>query len=119
MIALTDKNLVLYAAQNYTNKRILDLEEFYEDFSRFNYLKRLFTRYYDRSSLQERLILNHLIRIYNVFRPEAATKICQFKIPEEQWPALKTFLLYLNYIEEHQFINTSSDLYIAKKLQEI
>lgn len=119
MIELNEKNLVLYAAQNYTNKRILDLEEFYEDFSRFKYLKRLFTRYTEKRTLQERLILNHLIKIYNVFRPAAATHICQFKIDESAWPALKTFLLYLNYIEDHQFINTSTDLYVAKQLQQI
>lgn len=119
MNELNEKNLILFAAQNYINKRILDLDEFYDDYAKFKYLKRLFTRYSINKVLQERLILNHLIKIYNVFKPEAATKICQFKIEEEQWPALKTFLLYLNYIEDHQFINISSDLYVAKKLQEI
>lgn len=119
MSEITNRNFELYAAQNYTNKRLLNIEEFYEDLAKFKYLKKLLTKYVDRKILRERLILNHLIKIYNVFDFKAATELCFFKCTEKQWSALKTFLLYLNYIEEREYINIPIDLFIVNKLQEI
>lgn len=116
---LNASNFNLYAAQNYTNPRVLNVDEFYDDLYRFKYLKKLFTRYENGNGLQERLILNHLILIYNVFKMEAATNMCFFKINEKSWPALKTFILFLSYIKEEDFINIPSDLYVAKKLQQV
>jgi len=111
-------NFSLYAAQHYTNPRVLNVDEFYEDLNKFKYVKKLFTKY-KTGDLKERLILNHIISIYNVFNIEAATKMCFFKMDEESYPALKTFLLYLNYIQEHEFINIQCDLYVVKKLNKI
>lgn len=116
---LNDKNFELYAAQNYNNPRCLDIAEFYDDVSKFKYLKKLFKRYSDKNVLQERLILNHIITLHNIFVVEAATNMCFYKIHEIHWPALKTFLLYLNYIREDEYINIPSDLYVALKLQQI
>jgi len=112
-------NFSLYAAQHYTNPRVLNVDEFYEDLNKFKYVKKLFTKYKTSGDLKERLILNHIISIYNVFNIEAATKMCFFKMDEESYPALKTFLLYLNYIQEHEFINIQCDLYVVKKLNKI
>lgn len=116
---LNNDNFMLYAAQNYNNPRILDVNEFYEDFNKFKYLKKLLTKYTDKKELHERLISNHIISIYNVFNFEAATNMCFFRLRKESWPALKTFLLFHNYIKPDQFINIPSDLYVAKKLKEI
>jgi hypothetical protein len=116
---LNNSNFMLYAAQNYINPRILDVNEFYEDLNRFKYLKKLLTKYADKKVLHERLISNHIISIYNVFKFEAATNMCFFRLKEESWPALKTFLIFHNYINVDQFINIPSDLYVAKKLKEI
>jgi hypothetical protein len=113
---LTDENFALYAAQNYSNPRILNIAEFNEDIDRFKYLKKLFTQYSDKGELRERLISNHLICIYNVFNYEAATNMCFFKLKEIHWPALKTFLMYHNYIGYDDFPNIPSDLYVAKSL---
>ena len=116
---LNSSNFNLYAAQNYTNPRVLDVDEFYEDLYRFKYLKKLFTKYENGKELQERLILNHLILIYNVFRMEAATDMVFFKINERSWPELKTFILFLSYIKEDDFINIPTDDLIAEKLQRL
>lgn len=118
-VKLNNNNIFLYAAKNYINPRLLSLDEFKEDFSKFKYLKKLLTRYYNKGELQERLILNHIINIYNVFERKAATEMCKYKIEPEHWPALKTFLLYLNLINETDFINISTDFIIAQKLQDI
>ena len=116
---LTNKNFILFSAQNYTNTRILNEKEFYDDLIRFKYLKKLFTKYEKHKILKERLILNHIISIFNVFNMEAAVQMCLFKLNKTSYPALKTFLLYLNYITENDMKDISVDLYITKKLKEI
>lgn len=117
--SISDENFALYAAQNYNNPRILDINEFNEDIDRFKYLKKLFTQYSDKGELHERLISNHLICIFNVFRYEAATNMCFYKLKETQWPALKTFLMYYNYISYDDFHDIPSDLLVAKRLKEM
>jgi hypothetical protein len=116
---LTDKTFLIFAARHYANPCCADVKEFYEDIARFKYLKKLLKRYKDKSELQERLILNHIIIIHNSFGISAGVRMCFFKIPEEYWPALKTFLLYLNYIYIEEYINIPSDMYVARKLQQI
>ena len=102
-VTLTDSNLQLFAAQNYRNRRALSVAEFEKDFSHFKYLKKLFTRHTNGKELRERLILNHLISIYNVFEIEAATAIILFKLDPTELPVFKAFLDYLNYLEEGDF----------------
>ena len=94
MTPLNESNFLLYAAANYTNT-VYDTEEFYDDLKRFKYLKRLFSRYIEKGELKERLILNHIITLYNVFSHDAATRMLFFKIDEEHWGILKTFLIFL------------------------
>ena len=60
-------------------------EEFFDDLKRFKYVKRLINRYHEKGELAERLILNHLIVIFNVFGPEAGVEMLALKIPLEQW----------------------------------
>jgi len=116
---LTEKNFELYAAKHYNNPRCLDIQEFYDDLLKFKYLKRLFSRYKEKNELQERLILNHLITIHNVFYVDAARSMCFHKIDEVMWPSLKTFLLYLNYLPEEGYNDIPIDLFIARRLQQI
>ena len=116
---LTDRNFELYAAKHYNNPRCIDIQEFYDDLSKFKYLKRLFGRYKEKKELQERLILNHLITIHNIFYIEAARTMCFHRIDEAMWPALKTFLLYLNYLPEDEYVDIPVDLFVVKKLQSI
>jgi hypothetical protein len=74
------------------------MSEFESDLKRIKYLKRLFRRYKATKILKERLILNHIILLYNVFGVEAATRTLFFKIDENNYDILKTFLIYLNYM---------------------
>lgn len=98
-MVLNDSNFLLYAAANYTNT-VYDNEEFFDDLKKIKYLKRLFSRYHDKEELKERLILNHLITIYNVFNPEAATRMLFYRIDEQYWHVLKTFLVFLQYMPD-------------------
>ena len=80
MQQLDDSNFMLYAAANYDNPQCYDTDEFYDDLKRFKYLKRLLNRYKETGELKERLILNHLTVIYNVFGSTPATRLLFFKL---------------------------------------
>lgn len=103
MTKLTDKNYIMYAMKNYANPQCVDLDDFYEDLKRIGYIRRLLIKYKKSKSLRERLILNHLIILYNVFPVQEITNILFFKIEREYWSALKTFLVYLNFMPEKLF----------------
>lgn len=115
---LNNDNFVLYASRHYNNKQCLDVEEFYEDLQRFKYLKRLFSRY-DQGDLQERLILNHLIVLYNVFGIKPSNKMVFYKVNEKHWPSLKTFLVFLNFLPEEEYVDVPLDQSIIEKLRKL
>lgn len=93
---LNDSNALVYAAKNYDNPHFFDTIEFYEDLSRFKYIKKLFGRYADTGEINERLVLNHLIVVYNVFGVEAATRLLFLRM-KEYGSFLKPFLILLNF----------------------
>ena len=97
-LELTEDNFALFAIKHYDNPACKGVDEFNDDLKRFRYLKRLFKKYTTGKDLRERLILNHLVVIYNLFGAEAATKMLFFKIERQFWPQLKTFLVFLNYM---------------------
>ena len=116
---LNNKNFELYAAKYYDNPCCLSVEDFHEDLARFKYIVRLLRRYQETGISQERLILNHIISIYNVFDIEAATRMMFYRIDAELWSTLKTFLIYLNYLPTSQYKNITVDINIANKLKNL
>ena len=116
---LTRKNFGLFAAKNYNNPECMDIEEFKDDLSRFKYIKRLLRRYADHSDLQERLILNHLIVIYNVFGIEAANKMIWFKIENEHYHFIKPFLVFLHYLPDSEKVEIGMDKGIVEVLRNL
>ena len=97
---LTEENFLMYAMREYNNIQCTDVEEFYDDLKKIKYIKRLFNIYKNNGQLKERLILNHLIIFYNVFSVEAGTRILFYKIEDNFWPMLKTFLIFLDRMPE-------------------
>jgi hypothetical protein len=93
---LTESTFLLYAMKHYDNPQCTEMTEFEEDLKRFQYLRKLFGRYRHEDELKERLILNHLIVLYNVFGP-AATNMLFMKLKEFH-EYLKPFVVYLNYM---------------------
>ena len=96
---LNDDNFLIYAMKCYNAPHCI-MSEFESDIKRTKYLKRLFRRYKIAKSLKERLILNHIILLNNVFGPEATARILFYKIDERDYDILKTFLGYLNIAPE-------------------
>jgi hypothetical protein len=92
---LTNETLIEYALKCYTKPHYI-VSEFEEDYKRIQYLQKLFYRYKNRGELKERLILNHMIILSNVFGVTASVRILFLRIDKDYHPILKSFLSYLN-----------------------
>ena len=120
---LTDDNIMLYAAKAYDKPNCV-MSEFTEDMKRLNYIKRLFRRYHKHGEMRERLILNHIVVLYNIFGPEVTTRILFFNANKDDYNILKTYLLFLNLMPERvRGINgkdiISSDIAVDMKVAEV
>lgn len=116
---LSDDSFLLYAAKHYYKPNCIDAEEFYEDLKRFKYLKRLINRYQETGILSERLMLNHIIVIFNVFGIAPALKMMEFKIGLDNWSIVKPFLVLLRYIKYDQYTDVVMDKVVVEKLRKI
>ena len=96
---LNESNFLVFAMHHYDNPQCHSLQEFEEDLKKFLYLKKLLSRYKNNGELRERLILNHIIVLYNIFG-ESATQMLFYKIDESCWDSLITFLVYLDRMPE-------------------
>ena len=116
---LLEENLVRFAIKQYYTPRGIDFDEFYTDLKRFQYVKRLLNRYCDYGKLGERLILNHLIVIFNVFGYYGGLKILGLKLDDRHWPIIKPFLVLLKAIRSNQYTDIKSDPEVDEKLRKI
>lgn len=101
---LNDDNFLILAAKAYDKPLTLS-SEFESDLKRFRYLKRLIRKYKNNNDLKERLILNHIIILGNVFGIELAVKMLFLKIESCDYDVLKTFLVYLRYLPSEVHVN--------------
>jgi hypothetical protein len=124
---LTSENIMMYAMKIYDKPNCI-MSEFKEDMKRFNYLKRLFRRYRKVGEIKERLVLNHLVVLYNVFGAEPLTRMLFFKMSKDDQSIVKTYLLFLSCMPDMvkgirgQDILSSDipvDLKVAEVLREI
>ena len=109
----------MFAIKHYDNPQCEGEKEFQDDLKRFKFLKRLLRKYYDTGVLKERLLLNHLIVLNNVFGPDACATLLLYKIQKEFWPALKSFLLFLNIITEDELKDIKENEKILEVLKEL
>ena len=112
-------NFTLYAFKYYNNPQCTDIEEFYDDLKKFKYLKKLLNRYRDTGIFSDRLVLNHIITIYNLFGIKPATDLMKYKIEEDHWPALKACLLFLGYIHSTEYEEIQTDQRVMATLEKI
>lgn len=114
---LSEDNFLVYAMHHYDNPQCHNIEEFDKDLRIFLYLKKLITRYKQSDELRERLILNHIIVLYNIFGT-AATNMLFYKIDEKYWDVLVTFLVYLERMPESvpQYGIRTSDISLDEKI---
>lgn len=94
MVELSESNFMLYAIKHYHSPGTIGMEDLEEDLKRIKYLKRLLNRFDKTGEANERLVLNHLVVLYNVFG-DAATDMLFFKLSSSYWSILKTYLVFL------------------------
>lgn len=99
MITLDESNFILYAASNYDNPTCYDTEEFEDDLKRFKYLKRLLNKFNESGEFKDRLILNHLIILFNVFGHKATVRMLFYKLPEYH-SEIKTILTFMGVMPD-------------------
>jgi len=99
---ITPDNVIMFAIKHYDNPQCEGEREFYDDMKRFKYIKRLLRKHKDTGILKERLLLNHIIVLNNLFGAEACVTLLLFKIQKEHWETLKSFLLFLNIIRDDE-----------------
>lgn len=126
---LTPKNALLYATRSYENAQCVDVREFLEDYQRFKYVKRLCRRYLTTKQMSERLFLNHVIGLVNVFGAEATVRLLFVKCDSERsYRVLKPFLEYLSILPDvvvgingYDIVTTDipADTRILKKLRDL
>ena len=118
---LTEDNFLLFAIKNYENPQAVTKEDFDKDLNHFKYIKRLLKRYKNTGQLKTHLPLNHFIILYNIFG-EACTPMLFFKIEEELWSSMKTFVMFLGRLPDypHSGIHdVQVDLYCLQELYKI
>jgi hypothetical protein len=116
---LTNDNITMFAIKHYDNPQCEGELEFHDDMKRFKYIKRLLRKYKDSGELKERLILNHMTVIYNVFGTDAGSTLLLFKIEPEFWGILKTFMIFLNMLPIGELEEVTEDEEIKKVLEKL
>ena len=96
---LNESNYIMFAIKNYENPQAVTQEDFYEDMKRFKWVKRLLNKYKNTGDLNVHLVMNHFIILYNVFG-DATTPLLFYKLDEDLWSILKTFVIYLERLPE-------------------
>ena len=97
---LNTDNFQLFAIKNYENPQAVTRQDFDKDLNHFKYIKRLLKRYKNNGELKTHLLLNHFIILYNIFG-EATTPMLFYKIEEELWAPMKTFVVFLGKLPEY------------------
>jgi hypothetical protein len=97
---LNESNYLLFAIKFYNNPQAVTRDDFEADLKRIRYIKRLLKRYKNTGELKVHLILNHLIILFNVF-DDATVPLLFYHLEEELWPAIKSFLVFLNRLPEY------------------
>ena len=123
---LSNDNFNIEAARHY-RQVVTSTEEFESDLKRIKYIKKLITKYKTKGILEERLILNHLIILCNVFGNQFLCRMLFLKmLPEMKY--IKPFLLFLNYLPEvvyqiegynYHTPSIEPDIFVTSKLREL
>ena len=118
---LNADNFLLFAIKNYENPQAVSVDDFEKDLNIFRYIKRLLRRYKNGSGLKVHLLINHFIILYNIFG-DAATPMLFYKLDKDLWPALKTFIIFLNRFPEYprtSFHDIEVDQHCLEELERI
>lgn len=97
---LNGENFLLFAIKNYENPQSVTKEDFEKDLNHFKYIKRLLRKYRNTGELKIHLLINHFIILYNIFG-EATTPMLFYKIEQDLWSVMKTFIVFMDKLPEY------------------
>jgi hypothetical protein len=120
---LTEENFISFCQKYYFNSHCSGKNEFVDDLKRIKYVKRLIQKIHKHKtlkSIRERLIINHIIILKNVFGEENSARILFFKMEPRLHSYLKSFLVFLEFnissIPEVKYNQLNTDPRIDRKL---
>lgn len=113
-----DDEFIKYCLDNYHIPHFTD-EDFLSDLNKIVILKKMLKRFVSTGAINERLALNNIIILLNVFGIKAGNKILFYRAGEEYYSHIKSFLLYLDcYIPCDVTENIEPNERIAKILKD-
>lgn len=120
---LTEENFNDFCQTCYFNSECSGKNEYSDDLKKIKYVKRLLQKIHKHKtlkSIRERLILNHIIILRNVFGEENAARILFFKLEPRLHSYLKSFLVFLEFavrdIPEVNYKILNTDPRVDRKL---
>ncbi len=123
LIPLTEDNFLAFCQGCYFNPECSGKNEFVDDVKRIKYVKRLLQKIHKHKtlkSIRERLIINHIIILRNVFGEVNCARILFFKLEPRLYSYLKSFLVFLNFnidkIPEVLYSSLNTDPRVDRKL---
>jgi len=123
LLPLTEENYVEFCQRYYFNSECSGKNEFVDDLKRLKYVKRLIQKIHKQrtlKSIRERLILNHIIILKNVFGETNTARLLFFKLEPKLHSYLKSFLVYLDFkpnnFPEAEYYKTNTDPRVDRKL---
>jgi hypothetical protein len=125
-LSLTEANFMEFCQRYYFNPECSGKNEFIDDLKRIKYIKRLLQKIHKHKtlkSIRERLIINHLIILRNVFGEEVCARILFFKLEPKLHSYLKSFTVFLEFsiknIPESNYLKLNTDPRVDRKLSQI
>jgi hypothetical protein len=123
--SLTEENFIEFCQRYYFNPECSGKNEFIDDLKRIKYIKRLLQKIHKQKtlkSIRERLIINHLIILKNVFGDENCCRILFFKLEPRLHSYLKSFTIFLNFeiknLPEVDYLHLNTDPRVDRKLSQ-
>jgi hypothetical protein len=121
---LTEEIFLNFCQDNYFNSECSGKNEFMDDLKRIKYVKRLIQKIHKNKtikSIRERLIINHIIILKNVFGEDICARILFFKLEPRLHSYLKSFLVYLEFnlknFPEADYKKINTDPRVDRKLK--
>ena len=108
---LNKDNFLFFAIKHDENPTTSTQEEFEEDLSRFKYVKRWLRKYHNSGVINNHLLLNHILIIFNCW-DDAALPMFFLKIDFAYWTYSEVFFLciWIGFQNSHTASFTTSML---------
>lgn len=89
---------------------VLSIDDFREDVMRFTYIIRIFKRYEAGNELNYRLLINHVIILYNVFGSMTTELFLEY-CPDDYKPKVYALLEIIERLDEQYFVELDTEVY--------